>query len=99
MEYYVISQYFSTGQGYKAVITLVVNPEIINGGIKATKVGELDWERTLNDASEGEGKKYFKRTQKGMFLAIGNATCEKVFGTNIFGDPGNNDTSDYYWEK
>ena len=77
MNYYVIEQINATGNGRLTTIVLVTNLKIEAGAIHATKVGEVDWERS--------DKKYvFNHAEPTDFFIIGNATCEEI--KNPFGE-------------
>lgn len=72
MKYYIIKQVNATGNGHSTTIELVTDPKFENGGIHATKVGEIDWVNY-----RGEEDPIFKRIESRDFMICGNVTCEE----------------------
>jgi hypothetical protein len=84
MKYFIVTQFYSIGNGYKTITHLVIDPEIVNGGLRATKVGELDWKRMYDEDVNPEEKSYFKRCKSGPAFYIGNALCDMYEGDDPF---------------
>ena len=86
MDYYVVTQYFATGNGTITLMHLVTDPEIVNGGLKATKVGECDWKRIMEVHEKDPDRFIYKRCKCGPSFYVGNAYCELCTDENPFGD-------------
>lgn len=86
MDYYVVTQYFASGSGTITVMHLVTDPEIVNGGLKATKVGECDWKRIMEVHEKDPDRFIYKRCKCGSSFYVGNAYCELCTDENPFGD-------------
>lgn len=71
MKYFIIRQINAIGNGYNTITELVTDPKIENGGIRATKVGEIDYSRYDSE------NPVFKRIEPREFLICGNVTCEE----------------------
>lgn len=72
--YYLLKQVNATGNGSITTLHVITNPRIENGGIHATKVGELDTERSDLIFEEY----FFKPVDERDFICIGNATLEEI---------------------
>ena len=73
-KYYLVKQVNAIGNGSSTTIELVKNPIIKGGGIRATKVGKVDWKKS----DSYYGRYIFTPTKEVDFLIIGNATCEEI---------------------
>lgn len=80
MKYYIVEQVNATGNGSSTTVALVTNPQFEGAGIRATKVGVIDCERS----GFGFNEYIFKKIAPVEFLIIGNATCEEC--VNPFGE-------------
>ena len=77
MKYYLVKQINAIGNGYSTTIELVTDPKIENGGIRATKVGEIDYTRF------DVNRPIFEEIEPREFIICGNVTCEEY--ANPFG--------------
>jgi len=77
-KYYILQQINATGNGHSTTVAIVQEPRIEGVGIHATKVGEVDWERS------SFSNFIFKRVDPVDFIIIGNASCEER--KNPFGE-------------
>lgn len=94
MDYYVVTQYFASGSGTITVMHLVTDPEIVNGGLKATKVGECDWKRIMEVHEKDPDRFIYKRCKCGPSFYVGNAYCELCTDENPFGDENFDEIND-----
>ena len=94
MDYYVVTQYFASGSGTITVMHLVTDPEIVNGGLKATKVGECDWKRIMEVHEKDPDRFIYKRCKCGPSFYVGNAYCELCTDENPFCDENFDEIND-----
>lgn len=75
-KYFELSQTLATGNGSVTYSVLVINPEIANGGIKATVVGKSDGKQYFYEG-ETEYVYMYKHVAPHDILMVGSARCEE----------------------